>query len=123
MTEELNFSMYVNLHCLVVPIQVDFHDEYIQQLQIHVLKKIADTGLKGMVIDVSDLVIIDSFMAKSIFNIARMALLLGAKSVITGLRPEVVSTLIDLETEPGDVSLAVSLDQGLRMLERDVNPK
>jgi len=116
-------AMYVNRGCLVVPIQVELYDESVLQIQEDILKKVSKTRVKGVIIDLSGVTIIDSYLGGAIFDTAGMASLLGAKTVITGLRAGVVASLIDLDFNPGDVLTAVSLEEGLQMLETVVGPE
>lgn len=116
-------GMYVTRGCLVVPVQVELHDDLAPRVQAAVLQRINETGIKGVIIDLSGVAVMDSFLARAIFDTAEMASLLGAKTVITGLRPGVAAALIDLDFEPGDVPTAVSLEKGFRILEPVVWPK
>jgi len=117
MEEETKVSMYINQGCLVVPIQADLYTESVLQIQKDILKAVDDKRIKGVIIDVSAVAIIDSIIAQKIFDSAKMTSLLGAKTIITGLQPGVVASLIDLDFEPGDVPTAISLEEGFRILE------
>lgn len=109
-------AMYITRGCLVVPIQVELHDELVLQIQGDILERVNKTGIKGVIIDVSGVAVIDSPLARAISDAARMASLLGAKTVITGLRPGVVASLIDLDFDIRGVATAVSLEEGFRLL-------
>ncbi len=125
MKEEVTLSkvaMYVTRGCLVVPIQVELHDELMLQIQEDILERVNKTGIKGVIIDVSGVAIIDSFLARVLSDTAKMASLLGAKMVITGLAPGVVASLIDLDFELKDVPTAISLEQGFLILAPVVAP-
>lgn len=116
-------AMYVTRGCLVVPIQVELRDELVLQIQGDILERINKTGIKGVIIDVSGVAVIDSPLGRGIFDTARMASLLGAKTVITGLRPGVAASLIDLDFDIKDVATAVSLEEGFRLLAPVTAPK
>ena len=116
-------AMYITQGCLVVPIQVELHDELVLQIQEDILERVNKTGIKGVIIDVSGVAIIDSPLGRAISDTARMASLLGAKTVITGLRPGVVASLIDLDFDIRGIATAVSLEEGFRMLAPVVAPK
>jgi len=121
MEEETTLSrigMYVTRGCLVVPVQVELGDDLALRLQQDVLKRVEETRVKGVVIDLSGVAIVDASLGRVIFGTARMASLLGAGSVITGFSAGVAASLIDLDFEPGDVLTAVSLENGLEILER-----
>lgn len=116
-------AMYVTRGCLVVPIQVELHDELVLQIQGDILERVNKTGIKGVIIDVSGVAVIDSPLAQAISNTARMASLLGAKTVIIGLRPGVVASLVDLDFDIRGVATAVSLEGGFRLLAPAITPK
>lgn len=116
-------AMYVTWGCLVVPIQVELNDELMLQIQEDILERVNKTGIKGVIIDVSGVAVIDSSLGRAIRDTARMASLLGAKTIISGLRPGVVSSLIDLDFKIEDVLTAISLEEGLRLLAPVTAPK
>ena len=109
-------SMHITRGCLVVPIQVELRDEVIQATQADILERVRKSGLKGVVIDVSGVSIVDRFIADGLAETARMASLLGATTVLTGLKPGVVSSLIDLGFEGQGLLTAITLEEGLRVL-------
>jgi len=108
--------MHVTRGCLVVPIQVELRDELIQATQADILEQVRRLGLKGVVIDASGVSIIDRFIGDRLAETARMASLLGATTVLTGLKPGVVTSLIDLGFEGKGLLTAISLEEGLRVL-------
>jgi len=121
MEEEIGLSKKVAMHisrgCLIVPIQIELYDETILQIQRDILEKVKSTGIKGVIIDVSGVEIIDSFFAQAICDTARMTYMLGATTVLTGLKPEVVASLVDLDIEFKDVQTAMNLEAGYQRLE------
>ena len=117
MEEETRVSMYVTRDCLVVPIQEELHSETVLRIQEGILKRVYEARIKGVIIDVSGVAIIDRFIAQKLFDSAKMASLLGAETVITGLGPGVVASLIDLDFDQGNVVTAVNLEEGFRLLE------
>ena len=114
-------GIYQTRGCLVVPVQVELSDDLAVQLQTDILKKIEITKAKGLVIDLSGVAIVDAELGQVIVNTARMASLLGARTVITGLSAGVVASLADLDFDPGEILTAVSLDDGFSMVE-PLNP-
>jgi len=116
-------AMYVIQGCLIVPIQVELNDELMLQIQKDILERVNKTGIKGVIIDVSGVAVIDSSLGRAIHDTARMASLLGAKTIISGLRPGVVSSLIDLDFKIEDVLTAINLEEGLRLLAPVTAPK
>ena len=126
MEDEIRLSMvamYISRGCLIVPIQIELYDETILQIQRDILKRIKESGIKGVLIDVSGVEIIDSFLAQAICDIAKMAYMLGATTVLTGLKPEVAASLVDLDIEFKDIQTAMNLEAGFQILEPLVRPK
>jgi len=115
-------AMHITQGCLVVPIHGELYDEVVLQIQNDVLKKITETGIKGVIIDLSGVDVIDSFIGQAISDTARMASMLGATTLLTGFKPEVVVSLIDLGIELKDVQTAITLEEGFRQLQSIVAP-
>lgn len=118
-----NVAMHITQGCLVVPIQAELYDEVILQIQRDILEKVSETGVRGVIIDVSGVDIIDSFIARTLSDTARMVSLLGATTVLTGLKPGVVASLVDLGLELKGVQTAINLEEGFRLLEPVVWPE
>jgi rsbT antagonist protein RsbS len=116
-------AMYVIQGCLIVPIQVELNDKLMLQIQEDILERVNKTGTKGVIIDVSGMAVIDSSLGRAIRDTARMASLLGARTIISGLRPGVVSSLIDLDFKIEDVLTAVNLEEGLWLLAAVTAPR
>src|ERR1044072_3834739 len=81
---------------LIVPIQGDLHDQLIKDLQDQILGRIEQTMASGLILDVSALEFVDSFMARVLDDIAAMAALMGAKTVVVGMSPAIALILMDL---------------------------
>ena len=103
---------------IIVPIQVELHDRAAMKVQEDVLKEIERTAAKGLVIDVSAVSIVDSFLGRLLGETARMARLMGAECVLVGLKKEVVITLIQLGFIIKDMNTALNLEEGLELLQR-----
>jgi rsbT antagonist protein RsbS len=88
------------------------------QLQKEALEKIKRTGATGLLIDVSSLDIIDSFVARSVINIARAAKHLGTATVITGISPEIALTLLQMGFRWSEVETAINIEHGFEKLEK-----
>lgn len=116
-------AMHIHQGCLIVPIQIELYDEIILRIQKDILERVKETGVKGVIIDVSGVEIIDSFFAQAICDTARMTYMLGATTVITGLKPGVVASLVDLDIDFKDVRTAIDLEAGFQRLEPLVRPK
>ncbi len=102
---------------LLVSIQTDLHDRMAEQLQYDILKRVSETQAKGVVIDISALEMVDSFIGRTLADTARMANTLDAKIVIVGMKPAVAITLVELGLSLGDVQTSLSLDEGFHLLE------
>jgi len=126
MEEEIGLSrvaMHISRGCLIVPIQIELYDEIILRIQKDILERVKETGVKGVIIDVSGVEIIDSFLAQAICDTMEMASMLGAATVLTGLKPEVAASLIDLDIDFKDIRTAMNLEAGFQRLEPLVKPK
>ncbi|KMM36308.1 MULTISPECIES: STAS domain-containing protein [Bacillales] len=105
---------------LLITIQVDLDDKTALQFQEDLLEKIHETGAKGVVIDLTSVDMIDSFIAKVLGDVVRMSNLMGAKVVLTGIQPAVAITLIDLGIMMKNVPTALDLEQGLEKLQQEL---
>ena len=103
---------------LLVSIQTDLHDVIITALQEDILKEISKTGARGVLIDISALDLVDSFMARTLRDCGIMAGLLGAKVVITGIQPAVAITLVDLGLDLSGITTACDIDSGFEILQK-----
>ena len=104
---------------LLVSIQIDLQDESVVALQEDLAERIVDSGATGVVIDISAVEIVDSFIGRMISNIAAMASVLDAKTVVVGMQPAVAITLVELGLTLPGVRTALNVDRGMALLERD----
>lgn len=105
---------------LLVTIQVELDDRTALEFQDDLLKKIHQEGSTGVVIDLTSVECIDSFIAKVLGDVVDMANLLGAKVVFTGIQPAVSITLIDMGIMLKAVPTALDLEQGLEKLKQEL---
>jgi rsbT antagonist protein RsbS len=105
---------------LLVTIQVDMHDELAMRLQEDLTARISAEAAKGVLIDISSLDVVDSFIARMIANIAAMARILDAQTVVTGMRPAVAITLVELGLGLEGVHTALTVERGMALLRRKV---
>jgi len=103
---------------LIVPIQVDMTDRMVNDLQIDVLAAIERTGAKGVLIDISVLEMVDSFIGRMLSGIARMAAVMDAAVVIVGMQPAVAITLVELGLEMKGIDYALNIEDGMMLLDR-----
>ena len=101
---------------LLVTIQVDMHDKLAMQLQDDVTERIAEWGSAGVLIDISALEIVDSFIGRMLSNVASMSKVLGAETVVVGMQPAVAITLVELGMSLPGVRTALNMEAGLEAL-------
>ena len=102
---------------LLVTIQVDMHDQLALTLQDDLTAKIVDTSARGVLIDISALEIVDSFIGRMIANISAMARVLDADTVIVGMQPAVAITLVELGLTLSGVRTALNVEKGMILLQ------
>jgi rsbT antagonist protein RsbS len=107
---------------LLVSIQVDMHDRLALALQEDLTARIAETDAKGVLIDISSLEIVDSFIGRMISNIAGMARIMDAETVVVGMRPAVAITLVELGLSMPGVRTALNVEKGMDLLRASVVP-
>lgn len=103
---------------LLVTIQVDMHDRLALALQDDLTSRIVKDHAKGVLIDISSLEIVDSFMGRTIGNIAGMSRILDAETVVVGMRPAVAITLVELGLSLPGVRTALTVERGIELLRR-----
>jgi rsbT antagonist protein RsbS len=101
---------------LLVSVQVDLSDQLAMALQDDLTTRIVDTGARGVVIDISGLDIVDSFVGRMLSSIAAMSRVLDAETIVVGMRPAVAITLVELGLSLPGVRTALNLEQGLERL-------
>jgi rsbT antagonist protein RsbS len=101
---------------LLVTIQVDMHDRLALALQDDLTGRIVKDRAKGVLIDISSLEIVDSFMGRTIGNIAGMSRILDAETVVVGMRPAVAITLVELGLSLPGVRTALTVEKGIALL-------
>ena len=101
---------------LLVTIQVDMHDRLALTLQEDLTNRISETGAHGVLIDISALEIVDSFIGRMIANISAMARVLDAETVVVGMQPAVAITLVELGLSLTGVRTALNVEKGMRLL-------
>jgi rsbT antagonist protein RsbS len=106
---------------LLVTIQVDMHDRLATALEEDLTTKIVTLGAKGVLIDISALEIVDSFMGRMLDNIASVSRILDAETVVVGMRPAVAITLVELGLSLSGVRTALNVDRGMELIQRRID--
>ncbi|MBD2891698.1 STAS domain-containing protein [Spirillospora sp. NPDC000708] len=101
---------------LLVSIQVDLQDQTVLALQEDLAERIVATRARGVIIDITAVDIVDSFIGRMFATIAAMSRLMDAETVVVGMRPAVAITLVELGLSLGGIRTALDLEQGMRLL-------
>ncbi len=101
---------------LLVTIQVDLYDRLALDLEADLVKMVSKTGARGILIDISAVSIVDSFMGRIIGNVGVMSKLLGAETVVVGMQPAVAITLVELGLPLKGVYTALNVERGMDLL-------
>ena len=101
---------------LLVTIQVDMHDQLANALEEDLSERVVSSAAKGVLIDISALEIVDSFMGRMLDNIAAVARILDADTVVVGMRPAVAITLVELGLTLNGVKTALDVDRGMELI-------
>ena len=102
--------------CLLVTIQIDMHDQLAIALQEDLTAQVAKHDSKGVLIDISSLEIVDSFIGRMLANIAAMSRVLDAQTVLTGMQPAVAITLVELGMTLPGIRTALNVERGMELL-------
>lgn len=105
---------------LLVTIQVDMHDQLALRLQDDLTQAIQAKAAKGVLIDISALEMVDSFIGRMISDISGMARILDAATVLVGMRPAVAITLVELGLSLPGIATALNVERGMALLRRNV---
>jgi rsbT antagonist protein RsbS len=106
---------------LLVNIQVDMHDRLAISLQDDLTDRVVQTRARGVLIDISALDIVDSFIGRMLGNIAAMSRILGAETVLVGMQPSVAITLVELGLSLPGIRTALDIDKGMKLLRTSIN--
>ncbi len=105
---------------LLVTIQVDLYDRLALTLESDLVQMVNKTGAQGVLIDISALSIVDSFMGRILGNIGSMSKIMDAETVVVGMQPAVAITLVELGLQLKGVSTALNVEMGMRLLQKKV---
>lgn len=109
--------MQLTNHCLVASIQVDLNDSVLFRFKRDLLEKIRQTQTRAVLLDVSGVDIMDCVEFESIREIMHMARLMGARSMLVGIKPEIACSLIDFDVDLREMETALTLDQAFEVLQ------
>ncbi len=101
---------------LLVTIQVDMHDRLALTLQDDLTNRISETGARGVLIDISSLETVDSFIGRMLGNIASISRVMDAETVVVGMQPEVAITLVELGLSLPGIRTALNVERGMDLL-------
>ena len=104
-------------NCLLVSIQTELHDRLALELQTALMERVRSLGVKGVILDVSWVEVIDSYITRILNDIGKSVRFMGADCYMVGIRPAVAMTLVEMGVELDAVSTALSLDAALERLE------
>lgn len=105
---------------LLITVQVDMHDRLAMQLQDDLTQRIVQHSSRGVLIDISALEVVDSFIGRMLGNIASMSRVLDAQTVVVGMRPAVAITLVELGMSLPGIRTALTVERGMEILRADV---
>jgi len=105
---------------LLVTIQIDLYDRLALDLEEDLVRMVEKTSAKGVLIDISAVTIVDSFMGRILGNIASMSRLLDAQTVVVGMQPAVAITLVELGLPLNGVSTALDVEKGMALLQSNM---
>ncbi|MGB3202143.1 MAG: STAS domain-containing protein [Nodosilinea sp.] len=105
---------------LLVTIQVDMHDRLAMTLQDDLTNRISQTSASGVLLDISALEIVDSFIGRILGNIAKMSRVMDAETVVVGMQPAVAITLVELGLSLTDIRTALNVERGMALLRSSV---
>jgi rsbT antagonist protein RsbS len=106
---------------LLVTIQVDMHDQLALKLQDDLSGSIQKNASKGVLIDISSLEMVDSFIGRMVADISGMARILGAETILVGMQPAVAITLVELGLSLPGVATALNVERGMAILRRKID--
>lgn len=105
---------------LLVTIQIDLYDRLATNLEADLVQMVNKTGARGVLIDISALSIVDSFMGRILGNIGSMSKIMDAETVVVGMQPAVAITLIELGLELRGVHTALNVEKGMELLKKKI---
>ncbi len=109
-------AMYINQDCLIVPIQTELRNKVLERMQKDILEKVREAQLRGVIIDLSAVSLLDTYQARKIIETAKMTEILGTVTVFTGFSAGIAISLIELGFEADGIHTAISMEKGEKLL-------
>jgi rsbT antagonist protein RsbS len=103
---------------LLVTIQVEMHDRMALALQKELTEKVVDTGARGVLVDISCVEMVDSFMGRMLHTLATMTRIMDAETVVVGMQPSVAITLVEMGLILTGIETAINVEKGMELLQR-----
>ena len=122
-SDSIKITMHETQGCLVVPIQEELSKKTAQQIQRSLLEQVHGRSVKGVIIDLSGVMIIDGILWEIFSQTAKMVQMLGPRSVTTGLSPGVVASIIELNLDINNLTTALNLEDALEMITQSDEPE
>ncbi|MDA8089939.1 MAG: STAS domain-containing protein [Nitrospiraceae bacterium] len=104
---------------LIASVQTELHDRMAEDLQHDIMEELGRTNARGVLIDVTALAIVDSFLGRMIGDTAKMTRMMGAKTVLVGLQPAVAITMVELGMELAGIHTALNMEKGIDWLRQN----
>lgn len=123
MAEGADVPMVLLRGCLVVTLQQELHDQAAERLQSRILERLQEIRPLGLILDVTALPVVDSFLGRLLRDTAVMARLMGSRTVLVGLQPAVAITLCELGLDLPGIHTDLDLERGLEWIQRQLPPR
>ena len=111
--------LQISQNCVVASIQIELTPEIFKQLRSDLLDKLQDSGAVGVIIDISGIEILDLTDFDELKKIINTVEIMGAKTIVSGFKPELISALIDLDADIDSINAAFNLDDAFVLIKRD----
>ena len=111
-----DIGMSITGGCLIVQLTVELYDDLMESLQMTILNRVNKESLKGLVLDLSSLQVIDSYTCNLLIDTIKMVHLLGIQSIVIGLQPGIVASIIDLDVDIKSIRTALNLEDAIGLI-------
>ncbi len=118
-SSQQHIPLQISQNCVVASIQTELTPEIFKQLRYDLLEKLHDSGAGGVIIDVSGIEILDLTDFNELKKIINMVGIMGAKTIVSGFKPELISALVDLDADIDGINAAFNLDDAFALMKKD----